>query len=96
MMSTMSVSKLWIEALGLKTIAFLTLRVGVEIHHILIGSAIIRWAHGRDAGWEILLIDALNQSRLATVMKWCDQVDVSDKPFQSFTDFSEPGWRTVT
>lgn len=63
-------------AIGLKAIAFLTLRDGEDLHHILIESAIVRWAHGRHAGWENLRIDALNQARLATVMEQGGQMAV--------------------
>jgi len=66
-------------AIGLKAIAFLTLRDGEDLHHILIESAIVRWAHGRHAGWENLLIDALNQARLVTVMEWGDQMNVTSE-----------------
>ncbi len=61
--------------IGRETIVFLALRDGERLHHILIESAIVRWADGRHAGWEILRIDAVNQASVATVMEQGNQVD---------------------
>lgn len=65
--------------IGLETIVFLTLSNGDELHHILIESAIVRWSHGRHAGWEILRMDALSEGSLAEVM---EQREPSDVPSQ--------------
>jgi hypothetical protein len=38
---------------------------GEESKYLFIESAIVRWASGRDAGWEIQTIDATSRARLS-------------------------------
>jgi PilZ domain len=49
---------------GTETTVYLTLREGKKSHNILIDSAVVRWAKGRDAGWEITRMDEPTRARL--------------------------------
>jgi hypothetical protein len=41
---------------------------GGESKYLLIDSAIVQWANGRDAGWTILTIDPTSPARLERVL----------------------------
>jgi hypothetical protein len=62
---------------GTETTVYITLRDGKQSHNILIESAIVRWAEGRDAGWEITRMDEATRARL---MDFVEQFKASDRP----------------
>ncbi|MDH4370738.1 MAG: PilZ domain-containing protein [Nitrospira sp.] len=51
-------------AVGTETTVYITLQNGSQSYNVLIDAAIVRWANGREAGWEIVRIDAANRARL--------------------------------
>lgn len=52
-------------AVGTETTVYITLRMGTRSYNVFIDAAIVRWADGREAGWEIMRMDEANRSRLA-------------------------------
>ncbi len=56
---------------------FISMHDGQDCHTLCIESAIVRWTHGREAGWEITGIDELTRTRLTTFLKQCEQEDVA-------------------
>jgi hypothetical protein len=43
----------------------MTILEGDQPHNILIDTAVVRWADGQIAGWEILRMDEANRTRLS-------------------------------
>ena len=51
--------RVWTE-----TTVYITLQNGTKSYNVLIDAAIVRWANGREAGWEIVRMDEANRTRL--------------------------------
>ncbi|GKS65510.1 hypothetical protein YTPLAS72_28140 [Nitrospira sp.] len=49
---------------GTETTVYITLQNGTKSYNVLIDAAIVRWANGREAGWEIVRMDEANRTRL--------------------------------
>jgi hypothetical protein len=62
--------------LGLEKSVFMTLRNGKDCHPIFLDAAIVRWTTGCDAGWEIMGIDELTQTRLTDFLEQCERKDL--------------------
>ena len=58
---------------GFEKPIFITLREGKDCHHLLIHSAIVRWADGYEAGWEFMGIDELDHTRLTDFLEQCER-----------------------
>ena len=56
---------------------FVALHDGQDCHPLCIDSAIVRWTHGREAGWEITHINESTRTRLTTFLDQCEQEDVA-------------------
>ena len=50
---------------GTESTVYMTVLEGGQPHNILIDAAVVRWADGQIAGWEILRMDEANRTRLA-------------------------------
>ncbi len=62
---------------GLEKPIFITLHEGKDCHHILIHSAIVRWADGCEAGWEFMGIDELDHTRLTDFLEQCERAHLA-------------------
>lgn len=49
---------------GLEQPIVITLQEGKDCHHLLVHSAIVRWANGCEVGWEFLQIDELDHTHV--------------------------------
>ena len=50
---------------GTESTVYMTILEGDQPHSILIDAAVVRWADGQIAGWEILRMDEANRTRLS-------------------------------
>lgn len=54
---------------GTETTVYVTLPDDGESKNILVDGAVVRWAEGRDAGWEITRIDDASRARLSQFLE---------------------------
>jgi hypothetical protein len=56
----------------------MTVLEGGQPHNILIDAAVVRWADGQIAGWEILRMDEANRTRLSQFVEKLRSVDPTE------------------
>lgn len=61
---------------GTETTVYVTIPDGGESKNILVEAAVVRWAEGRDAGWEITRIDAAGRARLDQFIEQLNATDL--------------------
>jgi hypothetical protein len=64
---------------GLRKPIVIALQEGENCHHLLINSAMVRWADGNEAGWEFMQMDDVDHMRLTYFLEQREQANFASE-----------------
>lgn len=65
---------------GTEMSVYLALPDHGESKYVAIDAAIVRWSNGKEAGWEIIKIDAASRARLKTFLEQAGDMELLENP----------------